>query len=85
MIQENCVHMSGCHHIDMFQIHVMHSCHEVCCMNKSKRYIFWMVYIPVYDHNRFLSMFAYASLISHLAIFPRNLASSNFLELYALF
>jgi len=36
------------------------------------------------DHSQVLSMFAYVSLISHLAIFPRSLASSSFPELFTL-
>lgn len=45
LLQGNCVHMSSCHHIDMFQTHFMHSCHEGCCIKKSMSYVFWMVYV----------------------------------------
>jgi len=39
------VRMSGCHHIEMFHTHFVHSCHEVCCIKKSMSYEFWMVYV----------------------------------------
>ena len=37
--------MSGCHHIDMFDTHFMHSCHEGRCIKKIMSYAFWMVYV----------------------------------------
>ena len=44
LLQGNCVRMSDFHHINMFHTHVMHSCHEGCCIKQSMSYVSWMVY-----------------------------------------
>ena len=66
------VRISGCHHIDMFHTHFVHSCHKGCCIKKSVSYAFESSmlchYVSMCDHCQLLSMFTYVSLISHLAI-----------------
>ncbi len=88
LFQGNCVSMIGFHHIYMFHTHLTQSCSEgfasrkVCLM-----YVGWSLlcnYVFLCDHNQVLSMLTYVSLISHLAIFPSNLASSSFPELCTL-
>lgn len=39
------VHKICCHHIDMFDTHFVHSCHEGCCIKKGMSYALWMVYV----------------------------------------
>lgn len=85
---ESFVRMSCSHYTYMFHIHCMCSCHEGHCIKNNMFFMFWMVYfvslsVPMYDHSQVLSLFTLFSLISHLASFLRNLASSIFLELHA--
>lgn len=84
--RESFVRMSCSHYIEIFHTHFTHPCHKCRCIKKSVFYMLWMVYVvllsvPVCDHNQVLSLFIWVSLISHLASFSRNLASSIFLEL----